>query len=71
VQKPIDHRPMSDPLIIRNVKNQKISAKITKIDNKGRVTIKFDTNMNQIANYTSLDSKALELRIIDKRKEVH
>lgn len=62
---------MSDLLIIRNVKNQKISAKITKIDNKGRVTIKFDTNMNQIANYTSLDSKALELRIIDKRKEVH
>lgn len=27
--------------------------------------------MNQVANYSSLDSKALELRIINKKGEMH
>ena len=58
-----------DPLIIKQ-NNTKLKAKITKIDNRGKVTIKFDKNMNVIANYSSLDEKAMELRIVNQRGEV-
>jgi hypothetical protein len=56
-------------LIIKK-NNTKLNAKITKIDNRGKVTIKFDKNMNVIANYSSLDEKAMELRIVNRRGEV-
>jgi hypothetical protein len=32
--------------------------------------MKFDKNMNVIANYSSLDEKAMEFRIVNRRGEV-